>query len=118
MLNIFSFGFRHIKCVWISKRLKLFLIILFYSGFHFIDWMMCDASEGHDHTDELRLEITRLQAELEEASSDKMRAAEYGLAVLEEKNMLQQHCDQLESLYESTLHDLKCTKEVCLNDNV
>ena len=77
--------------------------------------MMCDAS---DHTDEFRVEIIRLQAELEEASSDKMRAAEYGLAVLEEKNILQQHCDQLESLYESTLHDLKCTKEVCLNKNV
>lgn len=63
-------------------------------------------------TDELCDEINRLKTALEETSRQKIQAAEYGLAVLEEKQQLQQQCEELESLYETTKHELDCAKEV------
>jgi len=65
-------------------------------------------------TEDLCEEIKRLQNELEETSRQKIQAAEYGLAVLEEKQQLQQQCEELESLYDSTKHDLDCAKEVII----
>jgi len=59
-------------------------------------------------------EIERLQNELEETSRQKIQAAEYGLAVLEEKQQLQQQCEELESLYDATKHELDCAKEVII----
>ena len=61
---------------------------------------------------DLRQEVSRLQSELDEATKQGVRAAEYGLAVLEEKNQLQQHCESLETLYDTTKHELQCTKRV------
>ena len=63
---------------------------------------------------DLRQEIARVQSELDEATKQGVRAAEYGLAVLEEKNQLQQHCENLEALYDSTKHELQCTKNVSI----
>ena len=63
-------------------------------------------------TEELYEEMNRLQSELEETSRQKIQAAEYGLAVLEEKQQLQQQCEELEALYDTTKHELDCAKEV------
>ena len=63
---------------------------------------------------DLRQEVARVQSELDEATKQGVRAAEYGLAVLEEKNQLQQHCESLESLYDTTKHELECTKNVSI----
>jgi len=66
---------------------------------------------------DLRQEVLRLQRELDEATKQGVRAAEYGLAVLEEKNQLQQHCESLETLYDTTKHELQCTKHVSMTDS-
>ena len=41
-----------------------------------------------------------------------MQVAQYGLAVLEEKQTLKQQYDELETLYETTKTDFECAKEV------
>jgi len=61
---------------------------------------------------QLRQEVARVQNELDEATKQGVRAAEYGLAVLEEKNQLQQHCESLEALYDTAKQELQCTKNV------
>lgn len=61
---------------------------------------------------ELKVEIERLSRELDQASSEKIQSAQLGLVLLEEKSTLQQRCDELESLYENTRHELKFTQEV------
>ncbi|GAA6081577.1 protein bicaudal D homolog 2 isoform X1 [Tachysurus ichikawai] len=60
----------------------------------------------------LRAELQRLSRELSETSRDKVRAAEYGLVVLEEKQQLQQRYDELESEHEALRHELDQLKEV------
>ena len=67
--------------------------------------------------DQLRLEISRLQCELDQATSDKEKAAEYGLAVLEDKHALQLHCDHIESMYESSLQELQRSKDVRIRNS-
>ena len=62
--------------------------------------------------DELRREIERLQQELTETNQEKIRAAEYGLAVLEEKQQLQAQVEELEGNYETTKIELEHAKEV------
>lgn len=61
---------------------------------------------------DLRAEIDRLARELDQASSEKIQSAKYGLGLLEEKCMLQQKCEELETLYENAKHDLEITQEV------
>lgn len=61
---------------------------------------------------ELRAEIERLSRELDQASSEKIQSAKYGLGLLEEKSMLQQRCEDLETLYENAKHELEITQEV------
>lgn len=61
---------------------------------------------------ELREEIERLARELDQASSEKIQSAKYGLGLLEEKCMLQQKCEELETLYENAKHELEITQEV------
>jgi len=70
-------------------------------------------SSAHS-TAELCAEIERLQSELDETSRQKIQAAEYGLAVLEEKTQLQQQCEELEALYDTTRLELDCAKQVRL----
>lgn len=61
---------------------------------------------------ELRAEIERLSRELDQASSEKIQSAQYGLGLLEEKSVLQHKCEELESLYENARHELDATQEV------
>lgn len=62
---------------------------------------------------DLRAEIERLSRELDLASTEKIQSAQYGLALLEEKSALEQRCNEIESLYENTKHELDITQEVC-----
>lgn len=61
---------------------------------------------------ELKQEIERLSRELDQASSEKIQSAQYGLVLLEEKETLLQKCEELEALYENTRHELDFTQEV------
>ncbi|XP_013411673.1 protein bicaudal D isoform X2 [Lingula anatina] len=70
-------------------------------------------SSSGDHletVEELRQEIERLQNELSETTQEKVQAAEYGLAVLEEKQLLQAQVEEVESLYEATKHELETVR--------
>ncbi|XP_044734868.1 protein bicaudal D isoform X2 [Chrysoperla carnea] len=60
---------------------------------------------------ELKEEIERLTRELDQASSEKIQSAKYGLVLLEEKQSLEQRCEELETLYENTKQDLHNTQE-------
>uniref|UniRef100_A0A0A9Y006 Protein bicaudal D n=3 Tax=Lygus hesperus TaxID=30085 RepID=A0A0A9Y006_LYGHE len=60
---------------------------------------------------ELKQEIERLTRELDQASSEKIQSAQYGLGLLEEKKALLQKCEELESLYENTRNELDITQE-------
>ena len=60
----------------------------------------------------MRSELERLTRELRETSHEKIQAAEYGLAVLEEKQQLKQRFDELETEYETVRHELDQLKEV------
>ncbi|KAG5838484.1 protein bicaudal D homolog 2-like isoform X2 [Anguilla anguilla] len=59
----------------------------------------------------LRAEIERLSRELSETTHEKIQAAEYGLAVLEEKQQLKQQFDDLEIEYETVRQELDQLKE-------
>nr|XP_046239637.1 protein bicaudal D homolog 2 [Scatophagus argus] len=59
----------------------------------------------------LRAEVERLTRELRETTHEKIQAAEYGLAVLEEKQQLKQRFDELETEYETVRHELDQLKE-------
>lgn len=68
--------------------------------------------------DELRSEIERLSRELDQASSEKIQSAQYGLGLLEEKSQLQEKCEELESLYENAKHELEITQEVITDTEI
>lgn len=59
----------------------------------------------------LHAEIARLSSELHETTREKIQAAEYGLAVLEEKQTLKQQYDELESEYDSVRQELDQLRE-------
>uniref|UniRef100_A0A182N8P6 Protein bicaudal D n=1 Tax=Anopheles dirus TaxID=7168 RepID=A0A182N8P6_9DIPT len=59
----------------------------------------------------MRSEIERLTRELDQVSSENIQSAKYGLGLLEEKQNLQVKCEELESLYENTKHELDITQE-------
>ncbi|XP_062842245.1 protein bicaudal D homolog 2-like [Trichomycterus rosablanca] len=61
--------------------------------------------------DWLRDELERVSRELRDTSRDKIRAAEYGLAVLEEKQQLQQRHEELETEHESLRRELEQLRE-------
>lgn len=73
---------------------------------------MSDPTGTIQSVDDLRREIERLQQELTETNQEKIRAAEYGLAVLDEKQHLQAQVEELEGNYESTRIELEQAKEV------
>lgn len=62
--------------------------------------------------EELKQEIERLRRELDQAVSEKIQSAHYGLVLLEEKDGLAIKCEELESLYENSKHELEITQEV------
>lgn len=69
---------------------------------------MADVS---NETEILKSEIERLTRELDQASSEKIQSAQYGLVLLQEKEELQLRCEQIETLYENCKHDLIITQE-------
>ncbi|KAJ8717114.1 hypothetical protein PYW08_005513 [Mythimna loreyi] len=75
---------------------------------------MAAAAQSDLSIAELKAEIERLGRELDQASSEKIQSAQLGLVLLEEKSALQQRCDELESLYENTKHDLEITQEALM----
>lgn len=62
--------------------------------------------------DRLKSEVERLSTELQQACLEKVQAAEYGLAVLEEKQRLQEQYDELETALEANKQELECLREV------
>lgn len=62
----------------------------------------------------LKQEVERLTRELDQASSEKIQSAQYGLVLLEDKKALEQKCEELETLYENTRHELDITVEVSI----
>ncbi|XP_072388509.1 protein bicaudal D [Diabrotica undecimpunctata] len=66
---------------------------------------------NQSNIDSLKNEIERLTRELDQASSEKVQSAQYGLVLLEEKKELQQKCEEFEALYENTKHELNITQE-------
>ncbi|XP_075215937.1 microtubule-associated protein Bicaudal D [Lycorma delicatula] len=60
---------------------------------------------------ELKQEIESLNRKLDQASSEKVQSAQYGLVLLEEKEALLLKCDELENLYENTRHELDITQQ-------
>lgn len=62
---------------------------------------------------ELKQEIERLSRELDQASSEKVQSAKFGLLLLEEKKAVLQKCEELEGLYENAKNELDITQEVC-----
>lgn len=61
---------------------------------------------------DLKKEVDRLTFDLQQACQEKIQAAGYGLAVLEEKQQLQDKYDELQSQLETTKTDLDKAKEV------
>nr|XP_029538229.1 protein bicaudal D homolog 2-like isoform X2 [Oncorhynchus nerka] len=58
-----------------------------------------------------RAELERLSRELSETTHEKIQAAEYGLAVLEEKQLLKQRYDELATEFETVRQELDQLKE-------
>ena len=73
--------------------------------------MAASADHESDEVSFLRSEIDRLQRELDQTSSEKIQSAQYGLVLLEEKEQLEVRCDELETLFETTRHELDVTRE-------
>lgn len=62
--------------------------------------------------EELKREVERLSRELDQAVSEKIQSAHYGLVLLEEKDGLVLKCEELEALYDNSKHELEITQEV------
>lgn len=63
---------------------------------------------------ELQNEINRLTRELDQAHTEKVQSATYGLSLLEEKQSLTKRYEELENLYENVRQELDITQEVIL----
>uniref|UniRef100_A0AAF5PH53 Protein bicaudal D n=3 Tax=Wuchereria bancrofti TaxID=6293 RepID=A0AAF5PH53_WUCBA len=61
--------------------------------------------------DELKAEVSRLANALEEASSDKIKAAQYGLQVLDEKQQLEVKLTQLQTQFDTAKAEAEATKK-------
>lgn len=61
--------------------------------------------------DLLQQELERLSCELEQTTHEKNLSAQYGLVLLEEKESLQQRCEELESCYDSAKGELELLRE-------
>ncbi|XP_022254039.1 protein bicaudal D-like [Limulus polyphemus] len=68
-------------------------------------------SELTTERDSLKDELERLHRELAQTSHEKIQSAQYGLVLLDEKEALQQRCEDLEALFDATKHELDCLKE-------
>ncbi|KAK3927546.1 Protein bicaudal D [Frankliniella fusca] len=72
------------------------------------------AGENCLEVEELRREVERISRELDQAVAEKNQAAKYGLGLLEETKTLKQRCEELETLYENTRHELDITQEALI----
>lgn len=61
--------------------------------------------------EKLSQEIERLTRELDQTNSEKIQSAHFGIVLLDEKQALQQKCEELELLYENSRHELALTQE-------
>ncbi|VDK78881.1 unnamed protein product [Gongylonema pulchrum] len=61
--------------------------------------------------DELKAEVSRLTNALEEASADKIKAAQYGLQVLDEKQQLEVKFSLLQAQYDTAKAEAEATKK-------
>ncbi|XP_035677076.1 protein bicaudal D homolog 2-like [Branchiostoma floridae] len=68
------------------------------------EWMPSSMEEMH-------LEVGRLRQELDQATQEKIQAAEYGLQMLEERRLTSQQYEELESVYETTNRELDFAKK-------
>ncbi|XP_066566007.1 protein bicaudal D homolog 2 isoform X2 [Amia ocellicauda] len=73
--------------------------------------MLQEGVEGASVEGSLRAEVERLTSELQEANEEKLQAARYGLAVLEESAGLKQKYSDLESEHEALKQELQQLKE-------
>uniref|UniRef100_A0A0M3HLZ4 HOOK domain-containing protein n=1 Tax=Ascaris lumbricoides TaxID=6252 RepID=A0A0M3HLZ4_ASCLU len=62
--------------------------------------------------EELRAEIARLSTALEEASAANIKAGEYGLQILDEKQQLEVKLVQLQAQYDAAKAEVDATKKV------
>lgn len=69
-----------------------------------------------ESVDQYRAEVERLELELAEANREKIRAAECGLAVLEENQALKQKYAELETDQETLRKELEQLQEVRVRD--
>ncbi|XP_077546353.1 microtubule-associated protein Bicaudal D [Haemaphysalis longicornis] len=68
-------------------------------------------SDVRAENEALKLELERLHRELAQTSHEKIQSAQYGLVLLDEKQALQQRCDEIEAIYDTTKHELEILKE-------
>lgn len=61
--------------------------------------------------EELKREVERIGRELDEAVAERNQSAQYGLGLLEETKALKVRCEQLETMYDNTRHELDITQE-------
>ncbi|XP_024119076.1 protein bicaudal D homolog 1 isoform X1 [Oryzias melastigma] len=73
--------------------------------------MAAGGAGSADATEPYRAEVERLARELAEVSREKVRAAECGLAVLEENQSLKQQCSDLEAEQEALRQELELLQE-------
>lgn len=78
--------------------------------------MAAGGAGSADATEPYRAEVERLARELAEVSREKVRAAECGLAVLEENQSLKQQCSDLEAEQEALRQELELLQEVSDQD--
>ncbi|MEQ2164071.1 hypothetical protein GOODEAATRI_002775 [Goodea atripinnis] len=69
-----------------------------------------------ESVDQCRAEVERLTQELAEANREKIRAAECGLAILEENQVLKQKYAELETDQETLRKELEQLQEVRVRD--
>ncbi|XP_043935937.1 protein bicaudal D homolog 2-like [Protopterus annectens] len=77
----------------------------------FIGGIVRTAMAYEENIPSLRVEVERLRAELQEANDEKVQAAQYGLAVLEENSAVKQRFAELEAEHETLKHELEQIKE-------
>ncbi len=70
------------------------------------------AATADHEVDELKAELNRLTLALQEASAEKIQAAQYGLQVLEEKQQLEVKYADLDTQFETLRAELETAKNV------
>lgn len=98
----------------LKKFIHPYWIFLIFVLFREIPAIMSQPDDSEMSLQELKIELARLQQELTETNQEKIRAAEYGLAVLEEKHQLESHIEELEAEKEQIRTELEHAKEVLL----